>query len=304
MSLPHDVQLVEVGPRDGLQSESAVLPTADKVDLIRRLVAAGCRRIEAVSFAHPSLVPQMADAEAVMAALGADRGAASLIGLVMNRRGLDRALAATVDEVNLVVAAADGYNQSNQGATSDQTLGEIETMLPDALDAGLRTSVTISVAFGDPYDGPVTPGRVAHIAARAVAAGAQEIALGDTIGVAVPPTVETVVAAVTDAAAGVPIRCHFHDTRRTGLANVYAALRSGVTVLDTSVGGIGGSPFAPKAGGNVATEDAVAFLERLGIATGIDLDATIAVGRWLADRLGHDVPAAHQHVDPWRQAGR
>ena len=299
MAFPAHVSLVEVGPRDGLQAEALVLATQDKVSLIRRLIEGGATRVEAVSFAHPRLVPQMADAEAVMDALEPDRDTASLIGLVMNRRGFDRALATAVDEINFVVAASDGYSRSNQGTTSDEAMSEVESMLPTAIAAGRRATVTISVAFGDPYDGRVAPARVGELAARAVAAGAGEVALGDTIGVAVPPDVGAVIAAVREAAPTTPIRCHFHDTRRAGLANVYAAVALGVSVLDTSVGGIGGSPFAPKAGGNVATEDAVAFLDRLGISTDIDLERTIATGRWLAAKLGHELPAAHQHAEVW-----
>lgn len=299
MAFPAHVSLVEVGPRDGLQAEALVLATQDKVSLIRRLIEGGATRVEAVSFAHPRLVPQMADAEAVMDALEPDRDTASLIGLVMNRRGLDRALATAVDEINFVVAASDGYSRSNQGTTSDEAMSEVESMMPTAIAAGRRATVTISVAFGDPYDGRVAPARVGELAARAVAAGAGEVALGDTIGVAVPPDVGAVIAAVREAAPTTPIRCHFHDTRRAGLANVYAAVALGVSVLDTSVGGIGGSPFAPKAGGNVATEDAVAFLDRLGISTDIDLERTIATGRWLAAKLGHELPAAHQHAEVW-----
>ena len=299
MAFPAHVSLVEVGPRDGLQAEPLVLATQDKVSLIRRLIEGGATRVEAVSFAHPRLVPQMADAEAVMDALEPDRDTASLIGLVMNRRGLDRALATAVDEINFVVAASDGYSRSNQGTTSDEAMSEVESMMPTAIAAGRRATVTISVAFGDPYDGRVAPARVGELAARAVAAGAGEVALGDTIGVAVPPDVGAVIAAVREAAPTTPIRCHFHDTRRAGLANVYAAVALGVSVLDTSVGGIGGSPFAPKAGGNVATEDAVAFLDRLGISTDIDLERTIATGRWLAAKLGHELPAAHQHAEVW-----
>ena len=299
MAFPAHVSLVEVGPRDGLQAEALVLATQDKVSLIRRLIEGGATRVEAVSFAHPRLVPQMADAEAVMDALEPDRDTASLIGLVMNRRGFDRALATAVDEINFVVAASDGYSRSNQGTTSDEAMSEVESMMPTAIAAGRRATVTISVAFGDPYDGRVAPARVGELAARAVAAGAGEVALGDTIGVAVPPDVGAVIAAVREAAPTTPIRCHFHDTRRAGLANVYAAVALGVSVLDTSVGGIGGSPFAPKAGGNVATEDAVAFLDRLGISTDIDLERTIATGRWLAAKLGHELPAAHQHAEVW-----
>jgi hydroxymethylglutaryl-CoA lyase len=293
------IQLVEVGPRDGLQAEPSVLPTEDKVELIRRMAAAGAERIEAASFAHPKVVPQMADAEDVLEAVIGTVPGVSLIGLVMNRRGLERALQTEVDEINFVVPAADGYARTNQRATSDALMEEASAMVGEAVAAGRSSSVTLSVAFGDPYDGAVEPARVGQLAARAADSGAGEVALGDTIGVATPPAVAEVVHAVKEAAPGVAVRCHFHDTRRAGLANVFAAIEAGVTILDTSVGGIGGSPFAPRAGGNVATEDAVAFLERLGIVTGFDLNATIDTGRWLASRLGHGLPAAHQHVAPW-----
>jgi hydroxymethylglutaryl-CoA lyase len=297
--LPDSVELVEVGPRDGLQSEQLVLATDAKAELIRRVVGSGARRVEAVSFAHPARVPQMADAEAVLALLGPAPPGVSYIGLVMNRRGWERAAATAVDEVNLVVAASDGYSLSNQGATTADAMAEVEALLALARAAGRRAGVTIAVAFGDPVDGEVPAARVAELAARAVDAGATEVALGDTIGVAVPPAVVAVIGAVQREVPEVTLRCHFHDTRRSGLANVYAAIGCGVTVFDTSVGGIGGSPFAPEAGGNVATEDAVAFLERMGIATGRDLFATIAIGAWLAEHLGHGLPAAHQHVAPW-----
>jgi hydroxymethylglutaryl-CoA lyase len=293
------VTLVEVGPRDGLQSEEVVLPVATRVELIRRLVVGGARRIETVSFVHPRLVPQMAEAEQVMEALGPSPHGVSHIGLVLNERGLDRALATTVDEVNFVVAAAEGYSRSNQGAAVDETMASIETMIPRAREAGRDTSLTISVAFGDPYDGEVAVGDVVGLARRAAAVGVDEIALGDTIGVATPPSVKAMVGALVGAVPDVRLRCHFHDTRNTGLANMHAAWEAGVEVFDTAVGGTGGSPFAPGAGGNVATEDAVVFLDRLGVGTTYDRDLVIATGRWLGEQLGHDLPAAHQRVPPW-----
>jgi hydroxymethylglutaryl-CoA lyase len=299
MNLPASIELVEVGPRDGLQAEPHVVPTPAKVELIRRLLATGARRLEVVSFAHPRRVPQMADAEAVLATLGSSPEGVSFIGLVMNERGLDRALATAVDEVNFVVAAADGYSVSNQGMTSDEAMAEVERLVSRAIAAGRRTSLTISVAFGDPYEGEVSADRVAALARRAAAAGIDEVALGDTIGVAVPTEVASRLATVNDVLDGVALRCHFHDTRRSGLANVFAAVEAGVTILDTSVGGLGGSPFAPRAGGNVATEDAVAFLERMGIATGRNLDAVIETGAWLGSQLQRDLPAAHQYAEPW-----
>jgi hydroxymethylglutaryl-CoA lyase len=281
-----------VGARDGLQNESAVLSTGDKVALIRRSTDAGVRRIETASFVNPRLVPQMADAETVMEALGATPDGQSYIGLVLNRRGLDRALATTVDEVNFVVGATDGFTTANQGSTVAETMAEIEAMLPEAAGAGRSTTVTISVAFGCPFEGEVSVAQVSALAARAAAAGAGEIALGDTIGVAVPAQVVEVAEAVGAVIADARLRMHFHDTRNTGVANVYAALTAGVTTVDASVGGAGGCPFAPSATGNVATEDVVYALDRMGVTTGIDLEATIATGRWLGEQLGRELPAA------------
>ncbi len=269
-----------------------MLSTQAKVELIRRSTDAGVRRIETVSFVNPRLVPQMADAEAVMAALGDSPDGVSYIGLVLNRRGLDRALATAVDEVNLVVGATDGFTTANQGSTVAGTMAEIEAMLPEAADAGRSTTVTISVAFGCPFEGEVPVEQVSDLAGRAAAAGAGEIALGDTIGVAVPAQVLAVVEAVVAVIGEADLRMHFHDTRNTGVANVYAALTAGVTIVDASVGGAGGCPFAPDATGNVATEDVLYALDRMGVSTGIDLEATIATGRWLGKQLGRDLPAA------------
>jgi hydroxymethylglutaryl-CoA lyase len=293
------ITIVESGPRDGLQSESHVLPTADKVELINRMVAAGVGRIEVASFVHPRLVPQMADAEAVLAELGPSPAAVSYLGLVLNRRGLERALATTVDEIGFVVAAADGYNRANQRAVVAETIAEIEAMIPQARDAGRFAGVTISVAWGDPYDGEVPTSAVVELAQRAEAAGADEVALGDTIGVAVPATVTAVLGAVREASPDLALRCHFHNTRQTGLANVVAALECGVTVFDTSVGGIGGSPFAPDAGGNVATEDLLFLAGRSSLETGVDLAATVRTARWLGGKLGHALPGSGHRLDPW-----
>jgi hydroxymethylglutaryl-CoA lyase len=275
-----------------LQNESAVLSTQAKVELIRRTTDAGVRRIETVSFVNPRLVPQMADAEAVMAALGDSPDGVSYIGLVLNRRGLDRALATAVDEVNLVVGATDGFTTANQGSTVADTMAEIEAMLPEAAGAGRSTTVTISVAFGCPFEGEVPVEQVSDLAGRAAAAGADEIALGDTIGVAVPAQVLAVVEAVVAVIAEADLRMHFHDTRNTGVANVYAALTAGVTIVDASVGGAGGCPFAPDATGNGAPEAVLHALNRLGASIGSDIEATIATGRWLGKQLGRELPAA------------
>lgn len=298
MKLPERVTIVEAGPRDGLQSETVILSVAERVELIRSLLGAGVSRVEVASFVHPGLVPQMAGAEEIVDALPV-QGEASYAGLVLNERGLERAFETLVDEIGFVVAATDGYNQANQGASVDETLDALGRMIPAARADGRFVSVTISVAFGCPYDGAVAPDEVARLARRVVDLGAMEVALGDTIGVAVPSAVATVVALLDDVADEVPLRCHFHDTRGTALVNAYAAMDAGVRVLDTSVGGLGGSPFAPGAGGNLATEDLVYTLDRAGIETGIDAEAVIAIGARLGERLGRSLPASLQQAAPW-----
>jgi hydroxymethylglutaryl-CoA lyase len=290
------VDLVEVGARDGLQNEATTIPTAGKVELIERLVAAGSRRLEVASFVHPGRVPQMADAEAVVSAVGPSPDGVSFIGLVLNRRGLERALATSVDEINFVVGASDGFNQANAGASPETTMNEIDTMLDEVGDR--RTTVTISVAFGCPFDGAVPIDAVVNLADRAASAGADEIALGDTIGVAVPSQVVAVIDAV-GASVDVPLRGHFHDTRNTAVANAAAAYAAGVTVLDASVGGAGGCPFAPNATGNVATEDLVYLFERMGVETGIDHGQVIETTRWLEDQLGKNLPSAVARAGWW-----
>ena len=290
--LPAKASIVEVGPRDGLQNEDAILATAEKVDLINRLIRAGAKRIETASFVHPKLVPQMADAEAVMATLGISSPDVSYIGLVLNRRGLDRALDTTVDEINLSVAATDGFSRSNQGMTVAEVMKSIEEMLPLAAATARPTTVTISVVWGCPFDGEVPIPAVTALAQRAAEAGATEIALGDTIGVAVPARVTEMIEAVGAVVDGTPLRVHFHDTRNTGVANSFAAIQAGVTTIDASVGGAGGCPFAPNATGNVATEDVLYMLERSGITTGMRLEEVAETGRWLSRLLGRDLPAA------------
>lgn len=301
MAYPPAVEIVEVGARDGLQNEDVELVSADKVELVNRLVAAGARRVEVASFVHPKLVPQMADAEVVVASL--EPSAASYIGLVLNRRGLERALATGVDEINFVVGATGKFNQANQRASVADTMASIEEMLPEAAGAGRGTTVTISVSFGCPYEGVVDVGAVRELAARAAAAGADEVALGDTIGAAVPADVTRRVGAVRAVIGDSRLRCHFHDTRNTGVANVIAAVGAGVNAIDSSVGGTGGCPYAPNATGNVATEDVVYVLHRMGIQTGLDLDAVIAIGRWLGTLLGKDLPSALGRAGAWPRAG-
>jgi hydroxymethylglutaryl-CoA lyase len=285
------VDIVEVGARDGLQNESAVLPTADKIELINRLIAAGVRRIEAASFVNPKRVPQMADGEAVLAGLE-KRADVSYIGLVLNRKGFERAAAAGCDEIGLVAVATDSFGVKNQGANIEQSIAACEEIAPLARAAGLRVQITVSVAFGCPYEGEVPVARVVDVVRRLARLEPMELALADTIGVAAPAQVLQVVTRVGEAAPRLRLRGHFHNTRNTALANIFAAYTAGVRTFDCSVGGIGGCPFAPKAGGNVASEDVVYMLERSGIATGIRLPELIAISHWLEPRLGHAMPSA------------
>ena len=288
--LPQRVELIEVSPRDGLQNEPEILSTEDKVALINRAVAAGARRIEATSFVNPRRVPQMADAEAVMAALPRPAGI-SYIGLVLNRRGFDRALAARCDEVNYAVVATDTFSKRNQGTTTEEGMALHDEICAAARAARVPYTVTISAAFGCPFEGEVPESRVIEIVRRLAVGKPDEIALADTIGVGVPSQVMRLITAAHAAASGIPLRVHFHNTRNTGIANVYAAVESGVTAIDASIGGIGGCPFAPAATGNVASEDVIYMLERMGVRTGVSLPALIETAKWLEGRLGRPVPA-------------
>ena len=284
------IEIVEVGPRDGLQNDPTLLDTDTKLAFIDRLIEAGVRRMEAASFVNPKAVPAMADSDAVMGRVPRDQGVA-YIGLALNERGMRRALQAGCDEINYVMVASEGFGKANQNATPIETADLFDRIAVLAHDAGVRVSATISVAFGDPFDGEVAIETVAELARSAAAAGAGEIALGDTIGAASPWDVVRAVEAVRAAAPKARLRMHFHNTRNTALANVYAAVEAGVDVIDASAGGIGGCPFAPKATGNVATEDVVYMLHRGGYETGIDLDKMIALARWLETdaALGHAV---------------
>ena len=285
------IDIVEVGPRDGLQNDPTLLDTAVKLEFIERLIAAGVKRMEAASFVNPKLVPAMADSDAVMAAV--PRGDCAYIGLALNERGMRRAIDAGCDEINYVMVASDGFGKANQNATPEDTADLLDRIAVLAHDAGIPLSATISVAFGDPFDGEVDPRRVAALAARAQAAGVSEIALGDTIGVATPYDVAKAIDAVRTAAPEPRLRLHFHNTRNTAIANVYAAVEAGVDVIDASCGGIGGCPFAPQATGNVATEDVVYLLERGGIETGLDLDRLIDTAQWLETvALKHPISSA------------
>jgi hydroxymethylglutaryl-CoA lyase len=287
-----DITIVEVSPRDGLQNESEILSTDAKVDLITRLVDAGARRIEAVSFAHPKLVPTMADAEAVMERVPR-RDGVSYAGLILNRKGLDRAVGTGVDEVNVVVCVSDTFSDRNQNATADEAMRMAADVVDAARSQGLYTTITLATSFGCPFEGEVDPKRVVEFARRSADSGAQELCLADTIGVGAPGQVSTLTAQVRDALgdATPTLRFHFHNTRNTGFANAFAAVVEGVDVLDASAGGIGGCPFAPKATGNIATDDLVYMLERMGHRTGIDLTTLLPTAAFLGEQLGHEVPA-------------
>lgn len=294
---PGSIELVEVSPRDGLQNEAVALSSEEKIELVRRAVGAGVRRIEVASFVNPRRVPRMADAEVVCAGLGELE--AVTIGLVLNRRGAERALATRVDELGAVVSATDGFGIANQGRTSGESLADAIEIIALAHAAGRRAQATISVAFGCPFEGEVPAQRVADIARRLAAAQPVEIALGDTIGVAAPADVRRVMRAVKAAAPGVPLRLHLHDTRNMAIANGSAALDEGVATLDGAIGGIGGCPFAPGATGNVATEDLLYMLGRANVETRVSLEAMIATSHWLAGRLRRVLPASLSRVAPF-----
>jgi hydroxymethylglutaryl-CoA lyase len=283
------VTIVEVSPRDGLQSDPTLLATSAKVELIRRALGAGIRRIEAVSFVNPKRVPQMADADEVMAAVPRDMGA-SYIGLVLNRRGFERAVETEVDEINVVVVATDTFAEKNQGTDTDGLVAVWSDVASAAREAGLRTSVTVAASFGCPYEGEVPISRLTDVVGAVAEHRPDEIALADSIGVAVPTDVRARVEAVSPLLGGATMRCHFHNTRNTGLANAAAAVEAGVRVLDSSMAGIGGCPFAPNATGNIPTEDLVYLLERMGYPTGVDLDALIASVPWMEESLEHGTP--------------
>jgi hydroxymethylglutaryl-CoA lyase len=302
MSRP--VQIVEVGPRDGLQNEKAILDPAVRAELVLRLEAAGARRIEAVSFVHPKLVPQMAGAEEVMAALPHAEGR-SRIGLVLNGKGYDRALGTGVDEVNVSLSVTDGFGLKNQGLATRDQIAMLEAIVAGRAnsaggDAPVPSlSATLSCVWGCPFDGEVSVDQVTAVVGELVRLGVKEIGLADTIGVGDPWSVTEKIDAARAAAPDAILRLHFHDTRNTGVANAYAAVQAGVDVLDASVGGIGGCPFAPGATGNVATEDLVYMLERAGYATGYDLDALIATARWIGERIGRPTPSALSRAGGW-----
>jgi hydroxymethylglutaryl-CoA lyase/(R)-citramalyl-CoA lyase len=277
------VTLCDVGPRDGLQNEPDTLTPDVRAELVRRLAATGLPRIEAVSFVSDERVPQMAGAEEVVAGVG-DVGA-ELSGLVLNERGWERLAATRLDRVNVTLAATETFNQRNGNASLEEATTRVERILAVA---DRPSTATVSVSFGCPFEGEVDPGVVTALAERLVAAGAGEVVLADTIAVATPGPVRRLLDRISSL--GVPVGGHFHDTRHTGVACAWAAVEAGAAVLDASVGGLGGCPFAPRATGNVATEDVLYLLDREGVDTGVDLDALISVAKWLEGLLGRELP--------------
>jgi isopropylmalate/homocitrate/citramalate synthase len=287
----------EVGPRDGLQNEQEVVAPETRAELVRRLADAGLRRIEAASFVNPERVPQMAGAEEVVAGLE-KRDGVVYAGLALNERGYERLRETGLDEVSFALAATESFSQRNAGASVEESIVAAERIAVRARADGIRASLTISVAFGCPFEGRVDPDRVVEIAERLAATAGDEVVLADTIGVATPTQVRALVERV--AALGKQVGGHFHNTRNTGFANAYGALEAGVSVLDASVGGLGGCPFAPKATGNIATEDLVYLLEGEGVETGVDLDAMITVSTWLEELLGRQLEGYVYRAGPVR----
>lgn len=291
------VEIVEVSPRDGLQNEKALVPTADKIALVERLITIGARRIEVASFVNPRRVPQMADGEEVIAGLPNDPRV-TYIGLCLNRRGIERAIASRgkgargIDEAGCVIVATDAFGIANQGQTVVEGLTANREMLALAKAANLPAQVTISASFGCPFEGPVPQARVLDIAEQMAEAGAMEIAFADTIGVAVPSQVgEMVERGFQRLGRDFPLRVHFHDTRGLAPANAWAAYQAGCRVFDSALGGLGGCPFAPGAAGNVATEELIYLFARSGIDCGFDLDAALVANAWFADVMGKTLPS-------------
>jgi hydroxymethylglutaryl-CoA lyase len=290
ISAPRRISLIEVGPRDGLQSESEVLATAVKVEFIERAIAAGVKALEVTSFVHPKRVPQMADAEAVIAALP-KRSDLRYIGLVLNRKGFERARDAGLGEIGMAVVASDTYNQRNQGVPTSESVKAWLDIAREARAVGMRANVMISSAFGCPFEGEVRLRRVLELVDQVLPGEPVELGIADSIGVGVPAQVTEMIGAIRERAPGMPIRCHFHNTRNTGLANAYAALEAGAASLDASIGGIGGCPFAPAATGNIPTDDLLYMLERSGVATGVSLEKIVETSQWLQQQLGRATPA-------------
>ncbi len=284
------VSIIEVGPRDGLQSEPEILSTSVKLEYISRAIGAGIRRMEVTSFVHPKRVPQMADAEDVIRGLP-DRDDVVYIGLVLNKKGFERARSVNIDEIGMAVVASDTYNQRNQGVPTSESIKVWLEIAAEARAAGIRANVMVSSAFGCPFEGEVPVAKVVEIVKQVLEGEPVELGIADSIGVGVPSQITDLLGAIQAIAPDLPIRCHFHNTRNTGLANAQAALEAGVASLDASIGGIGGCPFAPAATGNIPTDDLLYMLDRSGVHTGVSLEKIIETSNWLQDQLGRSVPA-------------
>ena len=290
------VEILEVGPRDGLQNEKVVFSTSDKLRMINGAIDAGVRRMEVASFVHPKRVPQMADAEDVIAGL-MDRKDMTYIGLILNKRGLLRAFATRegnkrgIDEVGCVAIASDTFAEKNQGQTSQESVDITKDMIRMAKAEGMSAQATISASFGCPFEGRIDQGRVVAMAESIAEAQPREIAIADTIGVGSPLRVTELISKIRERLPDMPLRAHFHNTRNTGLANAWAAYEAGVATLDASVAGLGGCPFAPKATGNIGTEDLLYLLHESGVSTAVNLEEMIKLANWAETILGR-TPAA------------
>jgi (R)-citramalyl-CoA lyase len=293
---PARVEICDVGPRDGLQNEDKSLAPEVRAELCDRLAGAGLRRIEAVSFVNPARVPQMAGAEEVMEGIDRFEGV-SYSGLVLNTRGYERALAAGVDEVHYAFPVTDTFAERNQGTTVEAAIGTAAEITSRAHEDGLRVSVTLAASFGCPFEGRVAIDHVISVAERVLGGAPDEIVLADTIGVGVPSQATKLVTRTL--ALGAKVGCHFHNTRNTGFANAIAALEAGASLLDASVGGSGGCPFAPGAAGNIATEDLVYMLDGMGVETDIDLDALLETAGWLSEQLERELPSMTSKAPPF-----
>ena len=286
MKLPPTVEIVEVGPRDGLQSEDENVPTSEKISLLETLTGAGIKRFEATSFASPKRIPQLADAEEMLDGLPSKNGV-TYGALIPNERGYERAMAATVEEVVLVGVVTEGYCQANLRSSVDEVLEGFAPVAARGREDGIRVRANVSTVFGDPFDGRPSPDQIARVVSTVAESGIEDITLSDTIGVANPIQVFEVFTMMRETLPEVKFGAHFHDTRGLALANVVAALEAGITTFDSSIGGLGGSPYAPGAGGNVATEDLVYMLTEMGIETGIDLDKLMDASDLIGHLVGH-----------------
>jgi len=284
------ISILEVGPRDGLQSEPEILPTEVKKEFITRTINAGIKQIEVTSFVHPKKVPQMADAEKLVESLP-ENDDVTYIGLIMNQRGFERARDCGIDEVGMVIVSTDTYNMKNQNVVTQESIDNWLSIAAEAKSAGIRTSVVIACSFGCPYEGEIDPEHIASIAEQVLKGKPDVLGLADSVGVAVPSQIKKTFSLIKELAPSIPLRTHLHNTRNTGLANAAAAVEAGVSIIDASTGGIGGCPFAPRATGNIPTDDLLYMLDRSGVETGVDLRQVVKTTDWLEEQLGRAVPA-------------